>query len=90
MAYEQVLAGQPVGEVHGSAMAALGGEGLSRLNDLPGPTRHAVLLTLIWCGDLRTAERAARALIARATRRGRTAGGSPWCPAAAASRSWTH
>ena len=67
LAYEQVLAGVvPVSDVVDCAMEALGGPGLGKLHDLPALTRHVVLLTLIWCGELRSAALAAELLAARA------------------------
>jgi DNA-binding SARP family transcriptional activator len=66
LAYEESLAGMPVADVVGNAMRALGGPGLAGLHDLPALTRHVVLLTLCWCGELRTAELAADLVIARA------------------------
>ena len=70
LAYERVLSGGDLQSAVAAAMAALGGDDLSRLHELPAPTRHVVLLTLCWAGELDEAERAAKLVLARAQRRG--------------------
>jgi DNA-binding SARP family transcriptional activator len=70
LAYEGALAGAAAERVAADARAALGGDSLSGLHDLAPLTRQVVMLTLCWCDDLRTAERAAQLLLARSERRG--------------------
>jgi DNA-binding SARP family transcriptional activator len=70
LAYERVLAGDDRHRVISAAVAALGGEEMTRLHDLPPFSRHAAVLALAWSGELGAAERAATLLLARAQRRG--------------------
>jgi DNA-binding SARP family transcriptional activator len=55
-----------------NAVAALGGESLTALRELPALTRLVALLSLSWSGEVRIVERAGRLLLARARRRGVT------------------
>ena len=70
LAYERVLAGVPVQQVVETALAALGGPTLAAVHELSDLTRHVVLLSLCWCGEVRAAELAAQLILARARDRG--------------------
>ena len=69
LAYEQALAGAPHESVVSVATRALG-PSLEGVRDLPPLTRFVAMLALVWCGEIRLAERAAGLLLARSRRRG--------------------
>ena len=69
LAYEYALAGTDHRQVIEAASAALGGEELAHLHAISPPSRHGALLALVWSGELRTAERAGKLLLARARQR---------------------
>lgn len=70
LAYERVLAGVDHRDVVEPALAALGGESLRYLYDLPPLSRHVALLSLAWCGELQVTAQAAELMLARARRHG--------------------
>src|SRR5207245_2631386 len=70
LAYEECLAGAPKDGVVALVRRALGGSALDGVHDLEPATLHVAALSLVWCGELRDAERVARVTLARASRRG--------------------